>query len=266
MTAIWIVAIILGLVEGMTEFLPVSSTGHLILAGHFLGFIGEFANTFEIAVQLGAILAVVVYFRDKLLDLARNLRTDRGAQLFVATLVVGFLPAGFVGALAHGAIKTYLFSPVTVAIALIVGGVAILVIEASGPSGRIDRLEAIDLRTAFWIGVAQCTALFPGISRAGATIMGGLLAGLDRRTSAEFSFLLALPTLTAAALYDGYKNRALFDQDTLVVLGIGVVAAFAAALLVISLFLSFLRRFSFRPFAYYRIVLGVVVLALTWPF
>jgi undecaprenyl-diphosphatase len=262
MTAVWIIAIVLGIVEGMTEFLPVSSTGHLILAGHVLGFTGEFANTFEIAVQLGAILAVVVYFRHKLLDLARNVWTDRGARLFVAALVVGFLPAGVVGALAHGAIKTYLFSPVAVAIALIVGGFAILAIEALGPRGRIDRLEAIDLRTAFWIGVAQCTALFPGISRAGATIMGGLLTGLDRHTAAEFSFLLALPTLTAAALYDGYKNRALFGQDNLIVLGIGLVAAFGAALLVISLFLAFVKRFSFRPFAYYRIALGLLVLAL----
>lgn len=262
MTAIWIVAIILGVVEGMTEFLPVSSTGHLILAGYALGFTGEFAKTFKIAIQLGSILAVVVYFRRKLTDLVRTIRIDPGARRFALSVALAFLPAAVFGALAYETIKHYLFSPVTVAIALIAGGVAILAIEASGPRGTIDRLEAIDPRTAVWIGLAQCVALFPGVSRAAATIMGGLLAGLDRRTAAEFSFLLALPTLAAAVAYDAYRSRALLGEENLILLAIGLATAFGAALLVISLFLAFLKRFSFRPFAYYRIALGLVVLAL----
>jgi len=261
MTADWWLPILLGVVEGLTEFLPVSSTGHLILTGAALGFTGEFAKTFEVAIQLGAILAVVAYFRERLLGLARGVPRDEHARSVALAVAVAFLPAAVVGFLAHGAIKTYLFNTTTVAVTLVVGGFAILAIEARRAGGGVSRLEAVDLGAALWVGVAQCLSLIPGVSRAGATIMGGLLAGMDRKTASEFSFFLALPTMFAATVYDAYKSRALLVEENLVWLTLGFVAAFVTALAVIAVFMRFIQRHTFRVFAYYRIVLGVILLA-----
>jgi undecaprenyl-diphosphatase len=262
MTDSWWLPVLLGVVEGLTEFLPVSSTGHLILTGALLGFTGEFAKTFEVAIQLGAILAVVAYFRERLLRLVRGLPGDPGARSVTMAVAVAFLPAAVVGFLAHDAIKAYLFNTQTVALALIVGGLAILAIEARRTDGGVAQLESVDLRAALWVGVAQCLSLIPGVSRAGATIMGGLLAGLDRKTASEFSFFLALPTMFAATLYDGYKSRALLVEENLVWLTLGFVSAFITALLVIAGFMRFIQRHTFRPFAYYRVVVGVLLLLL----
>lgn len=256
----WWLPIVLGIVEGLTEFLPVSSTGHLILAGAVLGFTGEFAKTFEVAIQLGAILAVVAYFWDRLLALGRRLPADAGARAVAIAVVVAFLPAAVVGFLAHGAIKAYLFTPRTVAFALIAGGFAILAIEARRAESAVSRLEGIDVRTALWVGIAQCLSLIPGVSRAGATILGGMLAGMDRKTASEFSFFLALPTMFAATLYYAYKSRALLGEENLVWLTLGFVAAFVTALAVIAVFMRFIQRHTFRVFAYYRIVVGVILL------
>lgn len=261
MTTDWWLPILLGVVEGLTEFLPVSSTGHLILTGAALGFTGEFAKTFEVAIQLGAILAVVAYFRERLLGLARGVPRDQDARSVVLAVSVAFLPAAVVGFLAHGAIKAYLFNTTTVAVTLVVGGFAILAIEARRAGGGVLRLEAVDLRAALWVGAAQCLSLIPGVSRAGATIMGGLLAGMDRKTASEFSFFLALPTMFAATVYDAYKSRALLVEENLVWLTLGFVAAFVTALAVIAVFMRFIQRHTFRVFAYYRIVLGVILLA-----
>ena len=258
----WWLPILLGVVEGLTEFLPVSSTGHLIVTGHVLGFTGEFAKTFTIAIQLGAILAVVVFFRKRLTDLVVCVPYDRGAQRLALAVALAFLPAAVVGFVARGAIKAYLFTPQTVAFALIAGGVAILLIEARNRTASTTKLEAIDHRTALWVGVAQCLALFPGVSRSGATIMGGLLAGMDRKTASEFSFFVALPTMFAATLYDAYQSRALLVEESAVWLALGSAAAFVTALAVIAVFLRFIQRHTFRVFAYYRIVFGLVVLLL----
>jgi len=261
---VWWISILMGIIEGLTEFLPVSSTGHLIIAGHFLGFKGDFAKTFEIAIQLGAILAVVVYFWVQISDLFFRLPNDPTARTFVMAIGLAFLPAAFVGLIAHGAIKAYLFNPITVGFALVIGGIAILIIEAKKKTSHITRLEGINFKTAFYVGLAQCLALFPGVSRAGATIMGGLMVGMDRRTAAEFSFFLALPTMFAATLYDTFKNQALINDENLWVLLLGLVAAFVTAWGVIGLFLSFIKRHSFRPFGYYRILFGLLILFIFW--
>jgi len=265
MNAVWWIPVVLGVVEGLTEFLPVSSTGHLILVGHALRFTGDFAKTFEVAIQLGAILAVVVYFRSFLVDFARRCLTrDATARGFVTAVGIAFLPAATVGFLAHRAITTYLFTPQTVGVALIVGGAAILLIEAAHRRPTVTTVEAVNARTALWVGLAQCLSLIPGVSRAGATIMGGLLVGMDRKTATEFSFFLALPTMFAATVYEAYKSRALLVEESVFMLAVGSIVAFLSALIVIDLFLTFVRRHTFRVFAYYRILVGLVVLALFW--
>jgi undecaprenyl-diphosphatase len=255
---------ILGVVEGLTEFLPVSSTGHLIVTGYVLGFTGDFAKTFEIVIQLGAISAVVVYFRTTLATLLRRWSDDPAVRSLVIGIGLAFLPAAMIGLLTHGMIKTYLFNPTTVALALIAGGIAILVIEGRHHTNRVTRLMEVDLRTALWVGMAQCLALFPGVSRSGATIMGGLLTGMNRQTAAEFSFFLAIPTMFAATLFDAFKNRSLLVEENLLSLAVGFTAAFITALVVIALFMTYIKRHTFRVFAYYRILFGLIVLGLFW--
>lgn len=253
-------ALILGIVEGLTEFLPVSSTGHLIIAGDLLSYTGERAKTFEIFIQLGSILGVVWYYRDRLGQLAAGL-SKPPARWFVLNLFIAFLPAAVVGLLLHRYIRAYLFSPITVAIALIVGGVAILVIERLPLRARVADLAALTPRDAFKIGLAQTCALFPGVSRSGATIMGGLLSGLTRTAATEFSFFLAMPTMLAATLYDLYRSREFLQPDDLLVFALGFVSAFVSALLVVKLFLAYVARHDFTAFAYYRIGFGLLVLA-----
>jgi undecaprenyl-diphosphatase len=279
-------AIILGIVEGLTEFLPVSSTGHLILAGHAFGFTGEVAANAEISIQLGAILAVVVYERKKLktlfsrafgeqADLRRLLsgpiQTSWSELVrcsmalhpnlwFLIGLAAAFLPAGLVGFATHGWIKAHLFSPQTVAITSVIGGIIILVVEARRTQGTVQQLEQVGFRDAVYIGLAQCASLIPGMSRSGATIIGGLLVGLDRKVATEYSFFLALPTLVIATCYQMWKSRDVFRSEDFVALGIGLLVSFVVAWIVIAAFLTFVKRHTLRPFAYYRIVMGLVVL------
>jgi undecaprenyl-diphosphatase len=253
-------ALILGIVEGLTEFLPISSTGHLIIVGDLLKFTGERAKTFEIFIQLGSILGVAWFYRARLLDIATGL-SKPPAQRFVLNLSIAFLPAVVVGLLAHEYIREYLFSPITVAIALIAGGVAILIIESLPLRSRITDMTELTPLDAFKIGLAQTCALFPGVSRAGATIMGGLLSGLTRTVATEFSFFLAMPTMVAATLYDLYKSRAFLQADDAFIFGVGFVSAFISALLVVKLFLAYVARHNFKAFAYYRIGFGLLVLA-----
>jgi len=286
-------AALLGLVEGLTEFLPISSTGHLILVGHFLGFTGAVAVSVDISIQLGSILAVVAYERTKLRGFLSNAKSElfsfvkvvqahREAPpwpvgvgwpamlrcsalthrnlLFVVGLGLAFLPAAIVGLVLHDWIEARLFRPRTVALALIVGGFIILWVEARRHRAAVNHLEQVGLRTAFWVGLAQCASLFPGVSRSGATIVGGLLAGMDRRVATEYSFFLALPTMIAATTYKIVKSRALLSQDEFLALALGLVVSFLVAWAVIAAFLTYVKRYSLRPFAYYRILLGGLVL------
>jgi undecaprenyl-diphosphatase len=255
-------AIILGIVEGLTEFLPVSSTGHLILVGHALNFTGATAVSFEISIQLGSILSVVVYFRKRLVNLVTGISGDPASRRLALGLGLAFLPSAMVGLAVHKWIEAHLFGPLTVAWALIVGGIIILIIEHTVQERRIKELAGVGLKEAWWVGVAQCCSLFPGVSRSGATIMGGLLTGMDRTTATEFSFLLALPTMLAATGYKIVKSYDLLFQEDPLFFPIGISMAFITGLLVIAGFLAFIKQHTFKPFAYYRIVLGLSVLFL----
>jgi undecaprenyl-diphosphatase len=262
---LWIVlkAALLGVIEGLTEFLPVSSTGHLIIAGHLMDFTGERANTFEIFIQFGAILGVVWYYRRRLASLVTHLRR-RSERGFAGNLLIAFLPAAIIGAFAHDAITTYLFGPRTVAAALVLGGVAILVIERRPRVDRVTRLEKVGALDALKIGIAQTVSLFPGVSRAGATIMGGLLTGLSRTAATEFSFFLAIPTMFAATLYSLARSLPNLRADDSWLFAAGFVTAFLTALVVVRLFLVYVGRHTFASFAWYRIGFGLLVLVYFW--
>lgn len=260
-------ALLLGILEGLTEFLPVSSTGHLILLGERLGAESEAAKTLEIVIQLGAVLAVVVYYRQVLLDLLRGLvKRDAAALRLTLALGIAFLPAAGVGLVLHKVIKEKLFWGGPVAGALVVGGVLMIGVEAfrrrRGDPG-LDGTEHVTPKRAFVIGLAQCFALWPGASRSMTSIVGGQLTGLSTKTAADFSFLLAIPTLGAATVFDLLKNGdALFAMEGgATALVIGLVVSFVVALAVIAVFLRYLRRFGLAPFGVYRILLGLVVLA-----
>ena len=254
-------AALLGLVEGLTEFIPVSSTGHLILLVDLLGFQGPPGKVFEIVVQLGAILAVCVLYGRALLSIIVAAPTNPGARRFIAAVLIAFLPAAVVGAFAHGFIKEVLFSPWVVSVSLIVGGFAILAIERARPVGRYNDVRQFTPGLALRIGAFQVVAMIPGVSRSGATIMGAMLAGVERRTAAEFSFFLAIPTMLGATAYDLFKNRATLTPDGGLVIIVGFVAAFLAALVVVRTVVAFVGRHGFAPFAWYRIALGAVMLA-----
>jgi undecaprenyl-diphosphatase len=252
-------ALLLGILEGLTEFLPVSSTGHLILADRLLR-VENSDKTFEIVIQLGAILAVVWLYRAKFWQVLRDLPRDGEAQHFARNILLAFLPALVIGALAHDFIKEALFNPTVVAIALIAGGIAILVIERVKPAPVIAATEQMGWKTALLIGLFQCLAMIPGVSRSGATIMGALLARVTRPAAAEFSFFLAVPTMFAAAAYDLYKNYADLSADGLEMIAIGFLAAFVTALLVVKWLVRFVQTHGFEPFAWYRIVIGLAIL------
>ena len=259
---LWLQVILLGVLEGLTEFIPVSSTGHLILMAAVLGFEGPPGRVFEIAIQLGAILAVVVLYFPKLFAVLVGLPRDPAARHFAIAILLAFLPAALVGVFAHSFIKSVLFSPWVVAVSLIVGGIAILLIERARPVPYIHAVEQLPFGRALVIGAVQCLAMIPGVSRSGATIMGALLLGVDRRTAAEFSFFLAIPTMFGATVYDLYKNRAGLTLDGGLVIGLGFITAFLAAMLVVRAVVGFITRHGFAPFAWYRIALGTVALAL----
>ena len=261
-------AALLGILEGLTEFLPVSSTGHLILLGESLGHTDDAAKTLEIAIQAGAVLAVIVYYRALLLDLVRGvLRRDPEQVRVVLALLIAFLPAAAVGFLLHGLVKERLMGAVPVAAALIVGGLIMIVMPFLLPrraDAEEETLRAVTPRRALLIGVCQCAALWPGFSRSMSTIVGGQMAGLRPSTAAQFSFLLSIPVLGSATALDLYKNGdALFaTEGGALALGIGLVTAFIVSLAVIAVFLRYLNKFGLAPFGYYRIALGILVLVL----
>lgn len=254
-------ALILGIVEGFTEFLPVSSTGHLILAGQLLGFNGEKAKVFMIAIQLAAIFAVVWEYRVRLSHVAVTLRSEPASQRLAINLMAGFLPAAVLGFLFYKEIKHYLFNPIVVASALIVGGVLILWAERRKHVVSTPTVDDLNWRRALAVGFAQALAMIPGTSRSGATIIGGLFLGLSRKAAAEFSFLLAIPTMFAATAYDLYKNWQLFDLNDVPLFVVGGVAAFVSALIAVRTLIKFVSRHDYTVFAWYRIVFGGVVLA-----
>lgn len=255
-------ALVLGVVEGLTEFLPVSSTGHLILAGDLLGFSGEKAKVFEIVIQTGAMLAIVWEYRVRFWRVLAGLTSDRTAQRFAINLVIAFLPAAALGLAFVKVIKAYLFHAVPVALAFILGGFVILWVERLlHPRVRIDSVDDMTWRDALKVGIAQAFALIPGTSRSGATIIGGMLFGLSRKTATEFSFFLAVPTLVAAGAYDFWKNRALFDAGDADLFAVGSVTAFISAFLCVRWLLRYVATHDFTPFAWYRIAFGAVVLA-----
>ncbi|MEZ5831597.1 MAG: undecaprenyl-diphosphate phosphatase [Dongiaceae bacterium] len=253
-------AVILGIVEGLTEFLPISSTGHLILAGELLNFNDEKGKAFLIVIQIGAMLAVMWQYRVRFTTLTIGLFTRRADQIFVLKLFIAFLPAAIVGLLLGDLIQTHLFGSMPVAVALIVGALVILVIERFYKSWRIDSTDDMTWREALLVGIAQCFALFPGVSRAGATIMGGMLCGLSRRAATEFSFFLAVPTLIAAGGYDLLKHREAFAAGDAVLLAVGLIVSFIAALICVRWLLRYIATHNFNAFAWYRIVLGVIIL------
>jgi undecaprenyl-diphosphatase len=258
---VWI-AIVLGVVEGITEFVPVSSTGHLILAGHWLAFPEDKAASFEIFIQLGAVLAVVWFYRAKLLAIAARLGDDPNARAFVAKVLVAFLPSAFIGLLLHHWITRVLFGPVPVAMALAGGGALLIAIDRPGrDAGGTEELEDVTWFQALAVGLVQVTALWPGMSRSGATVIGGLLAGLSRRVALEFSFFLAIPTLGAASLFALWEARKVLVASDAPIFALGFVVSFAVSLVVIAVLLRYVRDHDLRPFGWYRIALALVVVA-----
>ncbi|MEA3011371.1 MAG: undecaprenyl-diphosphatase [Sphingomonadales bacterium] len=255
--------ILLGIVEGVTEFIPVSSTGHLVLAAELLGFRSAAEGTFEIVIQLGAILAVILlYWRRFWEVLVGLLRWSSGPVAFTRNVLLGFLPSMAIGALAYGAIRRMLETPEIVAVALIAGGIAILVIERMTKRVTTESVEAMGWKTALGIGVIQCLSMIPGVSRSGATIMGALAFGVERKTAAEFSFFVAVPTMIGASAYALFKSGAQLGAGELSDIAIGFVVSFLVALAVIKAFIGIVTRYGFAPFAWYRIVVGSV--ALVW--
>lgn len=254
-------ALILGIVEGLTEFLPISSTGHLIIVGSLLGYTDEQSKVFKIVIQFGAILAVCWLYRERIVRVVRRMWSPTPERRFALNILIAFLPAMVLGVLFHDTIKTYLFNPLTVAGALIAGGLVILYIERRPPRVRFTEVDDIGWREALKVGFAQTIAMFPGVSRAGATIMGGLVFGLSRNAATELSFFLAIPTMLAATLYDIVKSRDLLALHDLPVFGVGFFAAFLAAMLSIKILLRYVSNHSFEVFAWYRIAFGLLVLA-----
>ncbi|WP_377702242.1 undecaprenyl-diphosphate phosphatase [Pseudoduganella sp. UC29_71] len=258
-------AFIMGLVEGFTEFLPISSTGHLILAGSLLNFVGEKVKVFEIVIQTGAIVAVIWEYRARLTAVLSGMFSEARARRFIVNLVIGFLPAAVLGFLFNKAIKAHLFSPIPVAAAFIVGGLIILWVEkrakANPAAVRVHTVDDMSALDALKVGCAQAFALIPGTSRSGATIIGGMMFGLSRKAATEFSFFLAIPLLLSATVYSLYKERALLSAADLPMFGVGLVAAFVSAFLCVRWLLRYISSHDFTIFAWYRIIFGLVVIA-----
>jgi undecaprenyl-diphosphatase len=256
-------AIVIGIVEGLTEFLPISSTGHIILAEQLLHFEGPAGKVFEIVIQLGAILAVcVLYYAKIFATVGGVIRRDPVSMRFATAVIVAFLPAVVIGVVLHKYIKALLDKPIVVAVSLIVGGIVILIIERYAQRPRVKSVDDIDWKTALFIGFCQCLAMIPGVSRSGATIMGARALRVDRATSAEFSFFLAIPTMIGAALYDLFKNWSTLDWHGSGLIAIGFVTAFLSALVVVKPFVRFVGRHGFGVFAWYRIAVGALALGL----
>jgi undecaprenyl-diphosphatase len=261
-------AAILGVVEGLTEFLPISSTGHLILVGSLLGWHDDKAKVFEIAIQTGAMAAVVWYYRRKILSVIAGLAGDPAARRFALNVFIAFLPAAILGVLFAKHIKQVLFKPVPVAAAFVVGGFIILWVEARqrrrNTAPRVSSIDELTALDALKLGFAQAFALIPGTSRSGATIIGGMLFGLSRAAATEFSFFLAIPTLVGAGVYDTWKYRALLGADDLPLFAVGLITAFLSALACVHWLIRYVSRHDFVPFAWYRIGFGAVLLLAAW--
>jgi undecaprenyl-diphosphatase len=249
--------VILGLIEGATEFIPVSSTGHILLAGHFLGFQSP-GKTFEVLIQLGAILAILSVYARKLIGLLIDLPSDPKARRFVLGVLLAFLPAAVIGAIAHGAIKALFEVPMVICVALIVGGIVLLIVDRIQFEPRYHDVMEFPVLTAFAIGLCQCAAMVPGVSRSGSTIVGAMLLGADKRSAAEFSFFLAMPTMAGAFAYDLYKNWKVLQLDDVQAIALGFVVAFVSALLVVRYLLDYVSRHGFALFGWWRIIVGGV--------
>ncbi len=253
----------LGLLEGLTEFIPVSSTGHLLLASHFLGFDSK-GKTFEVVIQLGAVLAILSLYAARLWQVFSTLNTD-GSRRALASVLIAFFPAAILGVLAHDFIKTVLFeTPMLIASMLVVGGVILLFVDRIAPPPVHDDAMALPLGKALIIGLAQCLALVPGVSRSGATIVGALMLGVDKRASAEFSFFLSMPTMAGAFAYDLYANRAVLDFGAVTEIAIGFGVAFVTAALVVKWVLAYVSQHGFALFGWWRIIVGSTALVLLW--
>ncbi|MFA5383477.1 MAG: undecaprenyl-diphosphate phosphatase [Eubacteriales bacterium] len=256
-----IIAVILGVVEGITEFLPISSTGHLLLVNRLLGFTGSFANMFDIIIQLGAILSVVVYFWHRINPFSSR-KTDEEKNetwdLWRKTLV-GVIPALIVGGTIGKLVEDALFNPLTVAIALVIGGIVLIIVENGARFSTINSISVLNYKTAIFIGLIQCLAMIPGTSRSAATIIGAMLLGASRSVAAEFSFFLAIPTMVAASAYSFLKADASLSAAEWQILSIGFVVSFLVAWLVIAAFMNYIKKKDFKPFGYYRIIVGLAV-------
>ena len=254
-------ALVLGVIEGLTEFIPVSSTGHLLLAGHFIGFESS-ARTFEVVIQLGAVLAVLTVYAGRLWQVVRQAPTDPAARRFVVSVLVAFLPSVAAGVLLYDFIKTVLFeTPMLIAVMLIIGGVVLLYVDRLAATPQHDDAMRLPLRKALLIGLFQLLALVPGVSRSGATIVGGLLLGASRRAAAEFSFFLSMPTMLGAFAFDLWKSRNLLDSGDLAEIAVGFAAAFVTAVIVVRWLLGYVSRHGFAIFGWWRIVVGSLALA-----
>ena len=263
--ALLIKAALMGVVEGLTEFLPVSSTGHLILAGSLLGFTDDKSKVFDIAIQTGAIFAVMLVYWQRLRDTVTQLGSNRRAQRFVLNVAIAFVPAVVLGLLFGKAIKAHLFTPAVVASTFILGGFVILWAERrTATTVRVNEVDEMSPLDALKVGLAQCLALVPGTSRSGATIIGGMLFGLSRKAATDFSFFLAMPTLIGAGAYSLYKERALLSVADIPLFGVGLLFSFISAWLCVRWLLRYISTHNFVPFAWYRIVFGVVVLVTAW--
>ena len=253
-------AIFLGIVEGLTEFIPVSSTAHLLLSSYLIDFQSIKNNLFEIVIQFGAILAICVIYRQKIFSILVNFK-ERSQQRFVLNIILAFLPAAIIGASFHSIIKKIFFSNLVIGISLIVGGIIMIIVEKNkNHTPSAHNLEEIKPLNAFLIGIFQSIAMIPGVSRSGATIIGGILLGLNRKTATEFSFFLAIPTIAAASFYDLLKNTAELTTSNIEIILIGLLASFVSAILVVKWFINFVSKYSFVGFGIYRIIVGILVL------
>jgi undecaprenyl-diphosphatase len=255
-------AILLGIVEGITEFLPVSSTGHLILAGHFLKFSGSFAVLFDIFIQLGAILSVVVFYRKKILHSLRHLKSSEWGFKLWSLVIIAFLPSAILGFITNDFIEKYLFSPLTVSLALIFGAILILIVEKKRSIIKREDMLSLSRKDSLLIGLAQCMSLFPGMSRSASTMLGGLLLGLSAKAAAEFSFFLAIPTMLAATGFSLLKGFSQITSLEWITLSIGFFVSFLVAYIVVGKFIAYLGKHSLSIFAYYRLVVGITMLFL----
>jgi len=259
-----LIAALLGLIEGLTEFIPVSSTGHLLLAGYFLGFESA-GKTFEVVIQLGAVLAILSIYAGKLIGVLRDAPSDPAARRFIASVLIAFAPAVVIGVLAHDFIKDVLFeTPMLIAVMLVIGGVVLLVVDRIAPEPHHDDAMRLPIKTSLAIGFIQCLAMIPGVSRSGATIVGAMMLGASKWAAAEFSFFLSMPTMAGAFAYDLYKNRDVLDASAMGEIAVGFVVAFIAAVLVVKWLLGYVSRNGYALFGWWRIIVGSIAILGLW--